>query len=360
MERLLPGVQHYAWGSTTALPDILGIEPDGNPWAELWIGDHPRLPSTVASTGAPLDVGLPFLLKVLAAAEPLSIQTHPSLERAQSGFDRENRLGIALDAPNRIYRDANHKPELICALTPFDALVGFRDPNSIVDELGPISALAPIVDRLGHADPAIALRSTTQWILGLAPAEAAPLVSAAADANDLAALLHHHHPGDPGVLVGMLLHRILLEPGEAVFLGAGNLHAYLSGVAVELMANSDNVVRGGLTPKHIDVDELLAVASFEPFEPAIQHAVGPVHEYISHEAGFGLTRIEISSGQGSGSVGFSTSGPEILLVTSGAVEVCTDRTDPIVLEPGGAGFVTAGCDVGLAGEGVAWRATAGR
>ncbi len=359
MERLLPRVQHYAWGSTTALPEMLGVEPDGTPWAELWVGDHPRLPSTVESTGEPLDAGLPYLLKILAADAPLSIQTHPSLDRARSGFEKENAEGIPIDAPNRTYRDPNHKPELICALTPFDALVGFRDVDAIVAEMDPVAELGPIVERLRQGN-ATALRSATQWILGLSPGEAAPLVSAAAEANELAALLDRHHPGDPGVLVGMLLHRILLQPGEALFLGAGSLHAYLSGVGVELMANSDNVIRGGLTPKHVDVAELVDVVSFEPFEPTIQRAVYPVHEYDTDGADFGLIRIETSGQQGSGPFCFSSSGPEILLVTSGDVEVSDGGAEAISLASGGAGFIPGGSDVELTGEGVTWRATVGR
>ncbi len=162
------------------------------------------------------------------------------------------------------------------------------------------------------------------------------------------------------MLVGMLLNRVLLQPGEAVFLGAGNLHAYVSGVGVELMANSDNVIRGGLTPKHIDVDELVDVVLFEPFEPKIQRAVGSVHEYDTDGADFGLVRVETSGGQGSVPFRFSSSGPELLLVTSGEVEVSDGGAEAICLASGGAGFIPDGSDVALTGEGVTWRATVGR
>ena len=352
MERLVPQVQHYDWGSKTAIPAILGLEPDGRPWAEMWIGDHPRLPSTVESSGRPLDVGLPFLLKILAAARPLSIQSHPSLDQAIAGFAAENALGMAIDAPDRTYRDANHKPELICALTPFDALVGFRSPADIIEALADVRAFAPVLERLAEPDPAAALRTAVEWILRLSAEEAAELVGVVAAGNELAALLSGLHPGDPGVLVALLLHRVQLQPGEAVFLGAGNLHAYLSGVGVELMASSDNVIRGGLTSKHIDIDELLEVVVFEPHEPEIQRAETPVHTFDTTGSGFGLVRVEASA-----RLLVEPVGPEIVLVTSGDVRLEGGDGSLVHLTPGAAAFVDGGADYTVGGNGVAWRAT---
>lgn len=352
MERLSPQVQHYDWGSKTAIPDILGLEPDGRPWAEMWIGDHPRLPSIIESSGRPLDIGLPFLLKILAAARPLSIQSHPSLDQAIAGFAAENELGVAIDASDRTYRDANHKPELICALTPFDALVGFRSPPDIIEALAEVPALAPVLERLAVPDPAVALRAAVEWILQLSVEEAAELVGEVAVVNELASLLSGLHPGDPGVLVALLLHRVQLQPGEAVFLGAGNLHAYLSGVGVELMANSDNVIRGGLTSKHIDVDELLEVVAFESHEPEIQRAETPVHTFDTAGSGFGLVRVEASAG-----LLVEPIGPEIVLVTSGDVQLEAADGSLVHLAPGAAAFVDDDGDYTIRGNGVAWRAT---
>ena len=352
MQRIVPQVQHYDWGSETAIPALLGVEPDGQPWAELWIGDHPRLPSLVASTGAPLDAGLPFLMKVLAAAKPLSIQTHPSLDQAIAGFEAENQVGVPLDAPHRTYRDANHKPELICALTPFDALVGFRTPAAIIDEYRDIDALDPMLDRLNGARP---LQTTVEWLLRMPAAETAELVADVASTVELAALLDSFFPGDRGVLVGLMLHRVLLQPGEAVFLGAGNLHAYLSGVGVEIMANSDNVIRGGLTPKHINIDELLSVVSFDAYEPEIQQASGAEHRFRSTGAGFELTKLESPNGAPIEAVG-----PELVFVTSGAIQLrCSDGSHTF-LGPGEAACVEASSSYTLRGTGVAWRASTER
>jgi len=350
MQRLIPHVQHYPWGSPSAIPEMLGVEPDGRPWAELWIGDHPRLPSTVEATGEPLDAGLPFLLKVLASAEPLSIQTHPSLERAIAGYERENAAGIPLDAPHRTYRDPNHKPELICALTPFDALVGFREPAAIMAEYASIEPLAPLLARL---DGERALQSAIEWLLRMPADEVTALVGAVAPQVELVALLDSFHPGDRGALVGLLLHRIRLQPGEAVFLGAGNLHAYVSGVGVEIMANSDNVIRGGLTSKHIDIDELLDVVSFDAFEPDVQRASGAIHTFTSPGSGFELTRFDQPDGER-----LDAADDELVLGTSGAVQMrCSDGSHALI-EPGTAVFVPAGSAYTLRGAGVAWRATA--
>lgn len=357
MQRLGPQVQHYAWGSTTAIPELLGVEPDGRPWAEMWIGDHPRSPSIVLATGEPLEADLPFLLKILAAAEPLSIQTHPSLAQAQAGFERENRAGIAIDAPNRTYRDANHKPELICALTEFDALVGFRRPADIIAEYEGLESTKPILERLagvpGQANESQRLQAAAEWLLRLPESDVAPLVAAVAAEVPLTATLHSFHPGDRGALVGLLLHRVRLEPGEAVFLGAGNLHAYISGVGVELMANSDNVVRGGLTPKHIDVDELLAVVSFDPFDPDIQPVDGPEQRYRSPGAGFTLDRVEAPKG----TAFVEATGPELVAVTSGAITLTSTRHAPIPLEPGQAVYIEPGASYTARGSGVVWRAS---
>src|SRR5262245_13470128 len=312
IHRLTNPVQRYAWGSRTAIPELLGKPaPADEPWAELWMGAHPVATSYVEGRdgGEPLDrfiardpdavLGpaaaarfagrLPFLFKVLAAAEPLSIQAHPTLAQARAGFDRENRAGVALDAPHRCYRDANHKPELICALTPFYALNRFREPAEIADRFAALrepileAAVAALRNRLDRAG--LARFFETLWTLP-EPARRSAIASGVEWArrsgrSDPAArwvsALAGRYPGDIGVLSPLLLHVVELAPGEAMFLAAGELHSYLEGPAVHLMANSDNVLPGGLTPKHVDVPELLRTLEFRagPVERLHPQAVAP-------------------------------------------------------------------------------------
>ncbi len=370
MEQLIPGVQRYHWGSVDALPSLLGVEPDGEPWAELWVGDHPRLPSTVAATGNPLAADLPFLLKLLTADQPLSIQCHPSLDQALAGFARENEAGVALDAPNRTYRDANHKPELVCALTPFEVLCGFREPKQIAADFAPHPALAEIAELLVGDD---GLRNAFRWLVTRSAEESADLVSSVAPSFPLTARLDELYPGDIGAIVALLLNHIVLEPGQAIFLEAGNVHAYLGGVAVEIMANSDNVIRGGLTSKFIDTSELSAVVDFRPLDPRVQQVTQPIHRFDSPVRDFSLTRIELGAAPPNGVLddaesGFGIRGPELVLVSEGAIEIevsadC-DRGKKLRLAAGQAAFlVPADERFHLTNLGptpaVAWRATVG-
>ncbi|HKC29826.1 MAG TPA: mannose-6-phosphate isomerase, class I, partial [Jatrophihabitans sp.] len=281
----LDGVlRRYNWGSPTAIPRLLGMEPDGRPVAELWFGAHPDDPAFAPAHGSTLDqliaaepqrlLGaevverfgprLPYLLKVLAADKALSIQVHPNREQAREGFAREDAAGIPRDAPERNYRDDNHKPELLCALTPFDALCGFRpvaETQQLLASLD-VAELAFVADALRGPDP---LRAAFTALL--THPDPAPIVAAVrarvADATDgpayAARLAAQDAPDDVGVALTLLLNYVRLEPGEAIFLGAGNVHAYLRGTGVEIMANSDNVLRCGLTSKHVDVPELLKI-----------------------------------------------------------------------------------------------------
>lgn len=266
----------YAWGSTTAIADLLGTTPSGGPEAELWLGTHPGSPSLLPDGGSLASVvQLPFLLKVLAAASPLSLQAHPTIAQARAGFARENSLGVALDAPNRNYRDELHKPEIIFALTPFRALCGFRPASETTAALERLCAAAPgnpylngWLDRLSSDDD---IRDCFEWLISRGPGvdevvaalvATAPLVSGAH--YDLIGELDAAYPGDPGIAISLMLNLALLSPGEALFLPAGNIHAYIEGLGIELMAASDNVLRGGLTPKHVDVPELLSVLDFTP------------------------------------------------------------------------------------------------
>jgi mannose-6-phosphate isomerase len=304
-------IQEYAWGSKTAIAGLLGKTPPGVPQAELWMGAHPKSPSRVIWDGRVislpqligqfpseiLGVGvaarfnnhLPFLFKVLAAGEPLSIQAHPDRKQAIGGFARENRLGIPLSSPDRNYRDDNHKPECICALTPFWALRGFR---KIADMLLRLKRLCPFAleAELAALEKSGSEERLKRFFHALMTANSVKkrqiISEAVSNAQKLTGpdfcyewiiKLHATYPDDIGILSPALLNLVCLKPGEAMFLESGELHGYLSGLGMELMANSDNVLRGGLTPKHVDIEELLNVLNFTerditvlspvPFEP---------------------------------------------------------------------------------------------
>lgn len=369
-------VRPYAWGSRTAIASLRGKPvPSPHPEAELWFGAHPAGPAEcVRPDGSPdtdlltaidrdrvdtLGVAtderfggrLPFLLKVLAAEEPLSLQAHPSADQARLGFERENAMGIAVDAPERNYRDPWHKPELIVAITDFEALAGFREPAETVELLRElqVSALDPYLGMLAGQPDSEGLRALfTTWltlpdalIADLVPAVLAGAVAVLGSGKsrfgaELRTVLElgEVYPRDPGVLASLLLNRIRLTPGEGLYLPAGNLHAYLQGTGVEIMANSDNVLRGGLTPKHIDVPELLRVLDFSPVSVADltppSRTVGAEHIYLTPAPEFRLSRVELD---GTGlhqppSISFDMPGPQILAVLSGTVEVRPPGGEP--------------------------------
>jgi len=314
--RPLRGVaQHYAWGDTSALPAVLGMQADGRPWAEWWLGTHPGGPATVEG-GRPLaEVAgeLPYLVKLLAAADPLSLQTHPDTATAVAGFARENAAGVPVSDPRRIYRDPMAKPEVLCALTPFDALCGFR----------PLGDTEALLHSIGANELAAMLRidglEATITAVYRQQADIAAVVAACREHTSpeaaLVARLDTSHPGDASVVATLFLNRVLLQPGDAIYLTPGNLHAYLHGVGVEVMGASDNVVRGGLTPKHVDVDELLRVLRFEPLA---NPSVTPVEEspgtwhYPTPGAPFRLTRLDVA-----GSMPIEAAGRTIVLCTAG-------------------------------------------
>jgi len=290
-------IQEYAWGSRTAIPELLGQPvPAEKPQAELWMGAHPKAPSQVLSDGiwrslpeviqeSPAETlgqevatrfshKLPFLFKVLAAARPLSIQAHPNKEQAEQGFARENELGVPLDAPQRNYRDDNHKPEIICALTPFCALNGFRKLEEALRLLEKIRVpgLAEIVSFLRSHPNRDGLKKFFNHLMTTDRGKQRKIVEQAVNSAEQQTneepvwtwmiKLNEEYPGDMGVLSPLFLNLVRLKPQQAMYLPAGELHGYLEGVGIELMANSDNVLRGGLTPKHIDVQELLTVLNF--------------------------------------------------------------------------------------------------
>lgn len=271
-------VQHYAWGDPTFIPKLLGVPGRGEPWAELWLGTHPNGPSRLAD-GTPLETltgPLPYLLKVLAAAEPLSLQAHPTPEQAADGHERG------------VFGDPHAKPELLVALTEFDALCGVRPEAATVELLRRIGAddLADVVATDGSG---AAMRR-----LYLGALDPAPSIAACADAATPEAawvrVLDERYPGEPSVAVTLLLNLVTLQPGEALHLTAGNLHAYLRGSGIELMQASDNVVRGGLTVKDVDVDLLLEVVDPTPLERPIMTVENG--RYPLPEAGVVLVRLE--------------------------------------------------------------------
>ncbi|PRH78330.1 mannose-6-phosphate isomerase, class I [Streptomyces solincola] len=384
MDRLSNTVRPYAWGSPTAIPHLLGAEPTGEPQAEMWMGAHPGAPSRIVRGGVelPLDAvidadpvrelgaasadkfgpRLPFLLKLLAADAPLSLQVHPDLDQARAGFAAEERAGIPVDAPHRNYRDANHKPELICALTPFEGLCGFREPARSAELLAAldVDSLKPYVDLL-HAHPEeAALREVLTALLTADRDELAATVhetTAACErlggAHAPYAALAHHYPGDPGMLAAMLLNHVVLTPGAALYLGAGVPHAYISGLGVEIMANSDNVLRCGLTPKHIDMPELLRVVRFQADDPVVlRPEASPSGEevYRTPAEEFRLSRFVRAEGAAPADLTAAT--PQILLATAGA-----PQAGEVLLTPGQSVFVPAGEPVELRGTGTVFRAT---
>jgi mannose-6-phosphate isomerase len=366
--RPIEGVlRRYDWGSRTAIPELLGREPDGRPAAELWFGAHPDDPSPAGEsaldelidrdprTALGADVverfgpRLPFLMKILAAGTALSLQVHPNREQAQAGFAAEDAAGIDRAAPERNYRDPNHKPELICALTPFDALCGFRPVTATRALLADLA-----VPELGFLEQALAgddpLRAAFTAVLTAddpGPAVAALTAKARDERLPGVRLAAEDFPGDVGVLLAVLLNHVRLEPGEAIYLGAGNVHAYLRGTGVEIMANSDNVLRCGLTGKHVDVPELLRITDFaelaEPRWPAVGGSFAvPVPD-------FRLTRLEIAE-----PTALDDPGPLIVLCTAGRV-----RVGGVALAPGRAVFVPARTPAGVDGDGVAFVAGVG-
>lgn len=386
MHLLRGAVRTYAWGSRTAIAEFTGrSSPTIHPEAELWFGAHPGDPAWLQTDrgeesllralrddpegqlGA-LSCGhfgdtLPFLLKVLAADEPLSLQAHPSAAQAMEGHNREDQLGIPVSSPMRNYRDRSHKPELLVALGPFEALAGFRPVTRTVELMLAlaVSDLDPFINLLSDQSDADGLRALfTTWITAPQP-DIDVLVPAVLDgavhyirsgrkkfATEAKTVLElgERYPGDAGVLAALLLNRISLQAGDAIYLPAGNLHAYLHGVAVEVMANSDNVLRGGLTPKHVDVPELLRVLDFTPTpESALRPRTsrdGMELVYHTPVSEFAVSVLCVDGDQLGHEVDAPTrqDGPQVLLCTEGSTVVHA-KSHTLTLERGSAAWVSA-------------------
>lgn len=405
----------YAWGSATAIAELLGTTPSGGPEAELWLGAHPGSPSRItepadadgavtlldwiradpATTLGPLQHGLregdpvqlPFLLKILAADAPLSLQAHPTLAHARRGFAAENDAGLPMDAPSRNYKDALHKPELIYALSErFEALCGFRpvaEVREVFMTLLRLDAQAPdsqplvfraVLDRLA-GDDTVVLRELFEWVMAQGQEargliDQVAVVSALAEAVrdrgvvdfgreiDTVRVLSDAYPGDPGVVTSLLLNRVSLTRGETLYLPAGNVHAYLEGLGVELMAASDNVLRGGLTPKHVDVAELLEVLEFTPLPVPYLEPETPmrgVEVFRPDVPDFVLVRVALNRGVPTASVPIE--GPAIAICTAGQVTVAGSVGEASVAR-GQSVFITPDeAELTITGEGELFLAT---
>lgn len=392
IHQLVSTIQNYTWGSRRALAALQGRPvPTDLPEAELWMGAHPRAPSTIIgaktslslpalismspaetlgpSVAARFDGQLPFLVKLLCVAAPLSIQIHPNSAQALAGFAEEDARQVPIEAPERHYRDRNHKPELVCALTDFHAFCGFRD----VAELQALArcGLPPEIEvsiaRLaGTGDDAAFHGVLSSW-LRLPRAECRRLLAAlrlsarriAGERSELApaftwiARLLETYDDDPGVLAALLLRHIHIRSGEAFFIDAGVLHTYLEGTAVEVMANSDNVIRGGLTPKHVDVEGLLGILGPSDARARLitPREVGVERIYDTPAREFRLSRFDVEGSPAR----FSTRSAEIVLCSEGAL-VLSSRSGAVQLGRGAAAFVSASAtEYSVAGPGAGFR-----
>lgn len=365
----------YAWGSDSLLAALEGRTPSGAPEAEVWFGDHPRDPADVEGGGTLDQITggtLPYLLKLLAAGRPLSIQVHPTIGQAREGWSRESDL--TADDPRRNYRDDNHKPELIVALSEtFESLSGLRPIEStlsLLAALGDSGGVAALRERLaGDGD---VLRAVIGWLLGGgAQTEVDDIIGAvrtaaeAADAGEWNSTIRaiagvaENYPGDPGVVVALLMNHVVLRRGEGVFLRAGLLHAYLSGLGVEIMAASDNVLRGGLTPKRIDVPELLSILDTTPGEVPVLRPSGDggITHYPVPIADFALERVALSGAPLTREV----TGPTMVLATAGEVAVASASGETRRVAVGAVVFATPDeGTVTLSGAGEVFLASPGR
>jgi mannose-6-phosphate isomerase len=389
-------VMPYAWGSMTFIRELLEAEDNNSaPQAELWIGAHPKASSQIlngdtlmdlhyiiaedpndflgSSTAMTYNDQLPFLLKVLAAEKPLSIQVHPNKKQARDGFARENRLGIALDADKRNYKDAFHKPELLVALTEFHALCGFRDYQEMahllrkylshfnLDELSSFvhsphyDTFKKMYKTLLQSDLNMRQELLTHYIRHVH--SAIPADPQEQLINEWSVKLHEQYPGDIGVISPLLLNIVVLKPLEGLFIEAGVMHSYLHGAGIEIMANSDNVLRGGLTPKHVDTDELLSILDFtpsnvKPLKPEKASKVEKIYPAGAEEFVLSVIRhgkTECSEYSPSGS-------PEILFCYEGSFEV-VNCSQILTLERGQSLFVPYEVEgFSLSGKGTIFRA----
>jgi mannose-6-phosphate isomerase len=387
MWQLTSTVRHYPWGSRTVIPELLGTpSPADEPYAELWMGAHPDAPSRLpdgrgldaaiaaapnellgAAVHARFGARLPFLMKVLAADTPLSLQAHPTTAQAEVGFAAEEAAGVPRNDPTRTFKDPFHKPEVLLAITPMEALCGFRPVEESLHCLAKLQLpeLMPTIAALANGG----LRAAIPQLIALSAGRRESLVRAVAtraacfvNAHDpefintyrWAASLADTYPGDPGVVISLMCNHLRLAPGEAVFLPAGNLHAYLCGAGVEVMASSDNVLRGGLTRKHVDLAALIEVLDFTDGKVPVLHPVlGPGGlRYQVPVEDFDLTRCQLGVDPGV----LTTAGPQLLLCAEGTA-VLGSADGELVLEQGQSAFIPAGAPLSARGPALLYRAT---
>ena len=375
--KITNSARDYAWGSSTLIPEYFGIQATGRPMAEIWFGTHEGSPARLVDENRTLAAALegkqlPYLLKILAADSPLSIQAHPNSAQAAEGFARENAAGIGIHAADRNYKDDRHKPEMIVALTEFEALCGFKSEkqirNLLESMLDPTDVSAGLTTIVNHwldlFNGPDALQklfvdiTNRRGNLDGVTAELTQQANLSAQ-FELAARLNLLYPGDPGVIIALLMNHVWLEPGEALFLPAGNIHAYLSGLGVEVMAASDNVLRGGLTPKHIDVAELERVLTFAPTEVELVKTRDLAQGLVEFETpvdDFILYRADLSGGVVLADL--NVPGASIILCTAGEIAVSNSIEERVVLQRGEAAFIGADAKkFTLAGSGTAYLAT---
>jgi len=366
---LKPAFQAYAWGDRSFIQRLCGLSNEiGKPLAEMWLGAHPQAPSLIETTAGemPLDVflaqqpeqhlgkaygiyggKLPFLLKVLAAEKPLSIQVHPDKLTAKQGFATENEAGIALSATNRSFKDDNHKPELILALTPFTLMRGFRQYDQIINlfQHFAVDDLWSEFRTFSQAASPQTLSSLFRQILDSPPLQLELFIARISAfegkgntevefLKNTILQLNSHFPLDSGIVSPLLLNTLVLSPGQAVYLDAGILHAYIQGAGIELMANSDNVIRAGLTPKHIDRELLFRVTDFNPSPPQIlDQAADSVSLHPAPAKEFELLHLDLA-----GTEILALQGrPAILLCLSGKLKI----NHSMDLARGEAAFISA-------------------
>lgn len=390
--RLTNMVQAYDWGARDTIPALLGVPSDGGPQAELWLGAHPSAPSLAQTPGAgtplhelvkryPVETlgrrvsdtfgpRLPYLLKVLAAQRALSLQVHPKPHAARAGFNSENRAGLPAGSPLRSFHDDQHKPEMVVALTQFEGLAGFRTPRNILallegldgplvagvrdvlredrSEAGMRAAFTLLVSARSDAHCETDLKLTIESVRRRL-AEGSPYARTDRTVVDLA----DQHPADPGAIASLMLNRVTLEPGESMFIPAGEVHAYLSGTAVEVMASSDNVLRAGLTTKLVDTQTLVACTSFAPRPPVVPalSVAGRRGQSVTYRAPvseFALTLADVDPDE---DVTLAAEGPRIVLALDGAVALACGE-GRTTLEHGQSAFVPhAAGPLAIAGSG---------
>ncbi|MEN9715662.1 MAG: hypothetical protein RJA35_1129 [Actinomycetota bacterium] len=385
IRKIANSARDYAWGSETLISDYFGVPATGAPMAEIWFGTHQGSPTSVVDSDSDLlalreGKELPFLLKILAAGQPLSIQAHPNKQQAQAGFERENAAGLSLEDPTRSYKDDHHKPEMIVALTDFTALIGFRNPadvvvsfqrlmmqaqtlglekleqamlvyTNIVRATGTESLVRAVLNQRGRMD------EVTEQLAALAKASVA-VQNVESDNLKLVPQLQELYPGDPGIIVAQLMNVVSLKPMEAAELQAGCIHAYVSGLGVEIMANSDNVLRGGLTAKHIDTDELLSVLDFASGQPdalVAKQLVEGLWQYPSVAEDYLLYRLEVGGANLLADIKLPNA--SIVLCTAGEVAVGDSLGQREVLRKGEAAYLADANFYSFSGSGTAFLAT---